>query len=179
MKFYTLSPKIGENSSLISIQNNEWVMLGQGHLLAQNFEEPVLCELDEEFESGEMATLYQDRGVIATQAFCDQLMALGVDNIEVKNAVVRSADGSREYANYRLLNILGRIAGADLDASEVQSLGDGMNIIDSLVMRKDAVGDSKIFVVDEDPDCIVVNQQIYEALSVKYADLYFAEVTLV
>jgi len=179
MKYYTLARKMSDNPTLVSIKNNQWVALGQGHVLAENFESPVLCELDEEFVRGEMASLYQARGVICLQAFVDELVALGVDNIEVKPAIIRSEDGTKEFDQYVLLNILGRVAGADLGASEVQSLGEGMNLIDSLVFAKDALEGRKLFLVDEDTNCIVVNEHLYTALNAKFDDLFFEEVSLV
>lgn len=180
MKYYTLARKMPEeNPTLLTIVNNPWTPLGQGHLLPEGFDEPVECELDPEFGLGEMATFYQARGVICTQALVDDLVSLGVDNIEVKKAIVRTADGEATFDHYVLLNILGRVAGADMDASDAQTLGAGIHVIDSLVFSKDAALGRKLFLVDEDTQCIVVNEPIYLALKDKYQDLYFEGVTLV
>jgi len=126
-----------------------------------------------------MASLYQARGVICLQALVDELVSLGVDNFEVKPAIIRSKGGAKEYDQYVLLNILGRVVGADIDASDAQCLGEGMNLIDSLVFAKDALEGRKLFLVDEDTNCIVVNEQIYTVLEAKFDDLFFEEVVLV
>lgn len=179
MKYYTLARKVLSGSALISNDNNYWTPFCTGHLLPDNFESPLVCVLDEGSENATLPTMFEDPAVIVKPEMYQLLVSLGLDNFEVNEVVIRSEDGSREITDYVFLNILGRIAGADLDASDVQSIGEGMNIIDTLVMDKSAVRGKRLFLVDEDTDCIVIDEEVYKALSSEFDDLYFEEVTLV
>jgi len=128
---------------------------------------------------GKMASFYQARGLICTQAFVDVLLSICADNIETKNVVIHTHRQGLSSENYVLLNIVGCVSGANLQASDTQHLGDGMFIIDALALSKEAVIDKKIFLIQEDTSCVVVNEEVFLALGKQFNDLYFEEVQLI
>lgn len=176
MKYYLMARKVRENSTLLDQVSHELVEFSTGNLLPDNFEEPFVVELDEEFIDGDMATFYMDPAIIGTKAFYQDLLKLGVDNIEVKQVVIQDNVNDKTNHDYLLMNIIGRVSCADMEASDYAEIGEGINVINKLVIDPSKVRDLSLFLVNEDTDCIVVNEHIYTYLKEKkYPDIYFEE----
>ncbi len=176
MKYYQMARKVSANSTLLDQESHDLVAFCSGHLFPKDFNGPFIVSLDAEFIDGEMATLYMDPAVIATKAFYKDLTDLGIDNIEVQPVIIQDHVNNRQIHDYVLLNIIGRVSCADMDASEYSELGDDMNIIDKLVINPAKTHGLLFFVVHEDTDCIIVHEKIYKALAAKgYHDIYFEE----
>jgi len=123
-----------------------------------------------------MATLYLDPAVIATKTFYQDLTRLGIDNVEARQVVIQDNINNKTYDNYLLLNIIGRVSCANMEQSDYRTLGDGMNIINNLVIDSKKTHGLDFFLVHEDTDCIVISERIYSYLNNKsYDDLFFEE----
>jgi len=176
MKYYQMARRLDENSTLLDQVSHQLVEFSSGHNLPKNFDAPLIVSLDEEFIDGEMATFYMDPAVIGTKRFYGELKTLGIDNIEVKPVVIQDNANNREIHDYVLLNILGRISCADMGRSEISEIGNGMNIIDKLVIDASKTHGMQLFLVHEDTDCIVISERVFNALNAKgYSDIYFEE----
>ncbi len=176
MKYYLLADTNYENSTLLDQVSHRRVPFSTGHFLPKDFQDPFIVELDPDFIKGEMATLYLDPAVIATKAFYHDLTKLGIDNIEARQVVIQDNINNKSYDNYLLLNIIGRVSCANMEHSEYRTLGDGMNIINKLVIDSTKTHGLEFFLVHEDTDSIVISERIYTYLNNKeYGDLYFEE----
>lgn len=200
MKYYQMSDKItegqwdGKEPSVIYQQSHDWVQTKTGSFLidyendkvnGEPFKGPLICELDDEDETGKMPTFYTSPALIAKKSFYKDLVEIGVDNIEVHPVVINDSVNNRTVNDYVLLNIIGRISCAAMDESDYERLNDdadpddpydSMNVINELVIDATKVGQHDLFVVHEDTDCIVISERVYKHLKNKgYTDIYFEE----
>lgn len=179
MKYYIMTRKVSENSTLLDQLSHELIEFSTGNLFPTHFEGELITELDSDFINGVMPTFYTDPAVIGTKKFYQDLIELGVDNIEVKGAVIQDNVNNKIINDYLLLNILGRISCANMEKSEYSNLGDELNIIDKLVINPNKTHGQELFLVHEDTDCIVISERIFDGLSKKgYPDIYFEELEL-
>lgn len=176
MKYYLMARKVTENSTLLDQMSHELTEFSTGDFLPDDFQEPLICALDEDFINGQMATFYMDPAVIGTRKFYKDLQEIGVNNIETKAVIIQDNVNHRVHDDYLLLNIIGRVACADMSQSDYHALGEGINVINTLVIDASKTQGQEFFLIDEDTDCIVVSERIYKHLQSKgYPDLYFEE----
>lgn len=174
MKYYQMAIKLRENSTLLYQVSHDMVRLKTGQLFPEDFEEPFIAELDEDTIGGVMPTFFMSPAVIGTQAFYRDLLETGITNIEAKRAIIQDNVNNREYDNYMLLNIIGRVSCADMNHSDYHSLGEGMHIINKLVIDPAKTQGLELFLVHEDTGCIVVSERIHDHLIARgYQDIYF------
>lgn len=179
-KFYLMAKKTRANSTLIYQENNTFTSWKTGHLLSEYFESPLICNLDDEHLDGVLPSFYMSPAIIGKKEFYEDLLNCGVDNIEAKPVLIRDEVNKLEYKDYLLLNIVGRISCANLDESEYESIGDDMNIIDTLVLKKNNINNLNMFLVHEDTDCIVISEKVHSYLISKgYEDIYFEELKVI
>lgn len=180
MNYYLMARRVDENSTLLDQVSHELTEFSTGSLFPNDFEGPLIVSLDPEFENGEMATFYTDPAVIGRKEFYQGLKTLGIDNIETHGVIIKDVVKNIEIDDYVLMNILGRVSCADMDKSEYHELGEGMNVIDTLVLDATKIHSLKMFLVDEDTDCIVVDEDVYKWLKEQpFTDIYFEELTVV
>jgi len=179
-----MARKVREDSTLIYQRSHDFFELCTGHLLmdySQNdkgepFIGTFIGELNKDFINGKMPTFYTNPAVVATKAFYNDLIEIGIDNIEVHPTIIRDEVNNRNIEDYLLLNILGRISCAVMDQSDTNSLGDNMNIIDKLVIDGKKAEGHDLFLVHEDTDCIVISERVYDHINSKgYTDIWFDE----
>jgi hypothetical protein len=78
-----------------------------------------------------------------------------------------------------VLNIVGRIACADLAAGPGVELGPGIRVIDEPVLRKQALRDAMIFRLAEDPIQIIVSDALAGRIrAAGYQDIYLEELAV-
>ncbi len=53
------------------------------------FKGALICDLDDEDRTGVLPTLFMSPALIGTRAFHDDLLRIGVNNIEVQPAIIR------------------------------------------------------------------------------------------
>ncbi len=95
------------------------------------------------------------------------LAEAGVDNIESYSAVLLDKDGNVVPEEFRAINIIGRIACADLDASECEydDPDDPIGVdFDSLVIDEDRAMGQLFFRLHEAANGIVVHDSIRQAI---------------
>ena len=179
-KYYVMAEKALNESTIIYKKSHKRIPLKTGCPLPKDFKGPLICKLDEEHLNGIQPTFYMSPAIIGTRQFHQDLLDCGVDNIDAYEVVIKDELNDKQYNDHVLLNIIGRVSCADMTSSEVMSIGDGMNIIDKLVIDKDRMFDYNMFLVHEDTDCIVINEQVYKYLNDKgYKDIYFEEIEVV
>lgn len=185
MKYYLMAEKTEADGTILYQDSHVMASLKQGANLidyenddeeGEPFVGPLICKLDDEHVDGKMSTFFMSPAIIGTKEFYNDLLEIGIENIEVYPVIIRDEVNSRVFDDYLLLNIVGRVSCADMASSEYQALGDDMNIIDQLVLDASKVHDLDLFLVHEDTDCIVISEKVYLHLVNKgYTDIYFEE----
>ncbi|MFT7150918.1 MAG: hypothetical protein ACI82Q_002793 [Nonlabens sp.] len=175
-KYYLMAQKIPNNGTVIRKMSHSRTRLKTGGFLPSGFQPPLCCQLLGKFSGGTMSTFYQSPAVIGTKRFYQDLLDCGVDNMEVQPVVITDTVKNITFDNYLLLNIIGKVACADLEKSEYTEIGEGMNTVDKLVIDGVKTNGLLLFLLAEDTDCIVIHEQVYNHLQSKgYTDIYFEE----
>ncbi|QDF99450.1 hypothetical protein CJ010_24390 [Azoarcus sp. DD4] len=145
-----------------------------GHRFDADFVPPLVVQLDPELPNGKLPTFFESPAWIGTRSFHATLLAAGVANVEASPVEMHDDVNNRVIHDYLLLNIVGRVACVDMARSEIRSLGDGMNIIDRLVIDPARVPDLDLFVADEDTDCMIVSERLQRHIAAAgYGDIRF------
>lgn len=175
MQYYLMSPKASDRGTVISQVSHDFTVFKTGQPLENFGSPPMVCQLLGDFANGQLPTFYMSPAVIGTTEFYRELLECGVDNIEAFPAKILDPVTDREIDNYLLLNILGRKACTDMDASKYHTLAEGAYIIDKLVLDPGFLERDQgyIFVADEDTDCIIVNEPIYRHISSRFDVIHF------
>lgn len=174
MKYFRMAALHRPDGTVILLKTHHRAILKSGRLLEAGFESPVVVRLDDEHAAGRLPTFYESPAFIGTQAFHRALVEGGASNIETVPVVIQNRVAGTECHDYVLMNIVGRVACADLDRSQHRSLGPGMTIIDELVLKPGDFGDQHLFVAAEDTDVMIVSEQLQRHLSGRgYGDIVF------
>ena len=180
MKFYLMSRQMIPDGPIVYQRSHELVELKTGALLGLDFEPPFRVELDSELHNGELPTFFTQPAIIGTTQLYEDLKAIGLDNIQAFPAIIRDEVDDRTIEGYWLLNIVGAISCVDMDQSDYNTLSEGMNIIDYLILDGSKLHRFHLFLVAEDTDCIVVSEKVYDYLTSRgYDDIYFEELKTV
>lgn len=124
----------------------------KGNLIAEKFEKPFEFELWEYEEDGNgMAEYFYEDFPIMSDTLINALLEVGVDNLQTYPALLRDANG-QERSDYKVVNVIGKIAAADMDNSDYIDMG-GTGLI--------AVGFKKL---------VVDNTKTYDALMFRLAE---------
>lgn len=178
--YYLMAQKVPENGTVITQISHELTLFKTGQLFDDDFEEPFVCQLLGKFANGVMSTFYMSPAIIGTRQFYNDLVSCGVDNIQTKQVIIKDTVNNRIYDDYLLLNIIGRISCANMEESEYENIAEEVNVINRLVIDSSEVHGMKLFLVDEDTDCIVIDEQLYNCLSNKdYQDIYFEKLEMI
>ena len=173
--FYLMARKIAPDGALIRRKSHRFVRFKTGQPLGADFEAgPVVFKLDAELRNGPLPTFFSGPALVSTVGFYEDLKQSGVDCIEARPAVLEDPVDGRSIQGYVLLNIVGLVSCADMPASEAETLGEDMTIINRLVLNSKRLPEFDLFHVAEDTDNIVVSERVYRHLKAKnYPDVYF------
>ncbi len=104
-------------------------------------------------------------GLIGTKQFYNDLIEIGIDNIEVHPVIIRDLKNEVTVGNYLFLNILGRIdCTKTLDEDKIG------------IYAHKVPEHLNMFMLKEDPSYILVTETIYRHLKTKYEDIFFEEI---
>lgn len=146
------------------------------------FKGSLICDLDDEDQTGILSTVFISPALIGTKQFYQDLVTIGIDNIEVHPVVIRDLVNNKIIDDYLVLNVIGRISCAVMDQADHEQLNDeansdqpneSMNFINHLVVDSQKLGDLDLFLVHEDTDCILISEKLYNHLKeLGYTDPY-------
>lgn len=200
MKFYQMSDKIlletwdGKERPILFKRSHDFMQTKTGSIFVdytdddngEPFKGSLICDLDDEEQTGILPTFFMSPALIGTKQFYQDLLAIGVDNIEVHPVIIRDLVNDRVINDYVVLNVIGRVSCAAMDHSDYEQLNDqanpdqpneSMNFINDLVIDSRKLVDLDIFLVREDTDCILVSERVFQHIKSKgYTDIFFEEV---
>ncbi len=177
-RYYQMGRRVTPDGTIVYQRSHELFELKTGAPLEPGFEGPLRVELDRELPHGRMPTFYESPALIARKAFCEDLAAAGVSNLETVPAVIVNPEDGSENHDYLLLNIVGRVRCADMRRSRHRSIGPGMQVVDELVLAAGVPAGLDLFVADEDTDVMVVSERVHQRIAAKgYDDVWFEELS--
>lgn len=176
-KLYLMDCVTPPDGALIRRHSHRLLRFKTGQPLDPALEGPIVFRLDEELRRGPLPTFFSVPALVARRAFCDDLLALGVDNIETRSALLEDPVDGRRIEGYLYLNVVGLVAGADLARSSSEELGPGMTVINELVLDYDRFPDLDVCLLAEDPDNLIVSERVRDHLGGRgYDDVFFEEI---
>jgi len=128
--------------------------------------EPLELELDPA-QPGPLKEMYNLEMLVMSERLVEALQKAGVDNLQVFRAVIADPVTGTRRTDYRVVNIVGCVAAADL-ANSVWTTPSGPPIVDvdfdSLVIDERRAGGLLLFRLAECISAIVVHRAVREAL---------------
>lgn len=176
MKYYQMSDKVllenwdGTESVGLYMRSHALMQTKTGDFLVDYtdngvgapFEGALICDLDHEDSNGIFPTFFMSPALIGTKAFHQDLLEIGIHNIEVHPVIIRDHTNNRTIEDYVLLNVIGRVPCV---------------VMDDLAVDTSKLGQLELFLVHEDTSCILVSERVYRHLVNKgYTDIFFEEV---
>jgi hypothetical protein len=172
-----MARQLTPNGTLIYRVSHRFAQFRTGHSMGQEFAGPVVFKLDSELRNGDFPTFYTSPVLVARNKFVADLRSLKIDNIETYPAIIEDRVDGRKFDDYTFVNIIGAVACTDEAASEIESIGPDMNLINSLVLVRRKVPDFDLFLVAEDTSKMIVSERVYQHLSsAGYPDIFLEEV---
>jgi hypothetical protein len=134
-----------------------------GARLGGSIDLPLRYEIDEEDE-GELGSYLNESAPLLAEPLVNAMSAAGVTNIEVFDAVLRETRTSTEHSNYKAVNIVGIIKGADPSASDIESLEGLGSWVRRFRLDESVAKGELVFRLRESPSVVVVHRRVRDAL---------------
>ncbi len=128
---------------------------------------PVELTWDPDTEMGDRVTYYDwAPPVLMRKDLLAALRAAGVDNLEDYPAIIHSKRGNPDCLDYVAVNVIGAIAAANLEESEISDEGNGMidMSFDSLVIDEEKAGGQLLFRLAESVTTVIIHEKVVEQL---------------
>lgn len=166
------SPKVGKRAVIarqpdlrdFSVTGfSDWM---SGKPFSINFPQPLVFHLDK--SGGELSDFFPTGIPLMSKRMLGALKTVGVDNLEVFPALLLDGAGVAVAEEFVAINILGRVACANLDESECEFDDPDSPVgvdFDSLVIDEDRAGDHLFFRLHEAVNGIVVHDKVRAALA--------------
>jgi hypothetical protein len=125
--------------------------------------EPLVYTLDPACPGSIPAMIDGTEYPIMRDDVIEALRAVGVDNLELFEAVIVDPATGHEHRNYKAFNILGAVAAADMSKSVLASTSDSTVIdadFDSLSIDARRAAPFRLFRLAESVDAIVVDEAV-------------------
>jgi hypothetical protein len=171
-KYYVMGTTLGliDGMALDSMPDlpneakDDW-MYGQAFTVAPN--EPVCVDISDG-EEKRLPVSYYDHPPVATNEFIEALLEVGIDNLAIYDAVLRSwPDGEVEHKNYKAFNIIGLVKAAGPETEFATESRDGDASITKLQADTGAIKGLYMFRLAESWDTIVVHEKVKNHLESK------------
>ncbi|MCH9687512.1 MAG: hypothetical protein K0V04_39120 [Deltaproteobacteria bacterium] len=173
-----MTRKLPPDGALVNLTSHWEESFVSGRLLSTKFSPPVLFDLDAE-DGRVMPTFFVSPALLVRRSFAEALRNAGVDNIDTYEAIIRDPENEVTITDYQVLNIVGLVSCADMEESKVESLGEGINVIDTVVIDSTRVADVSLFRLAEDPINIVISDELHDQIvRMGYDDIYFEQLAL-
>ena len=176
-KVYWLDRQMVPDGALVYQNSHDLEVFKSGAPFDAGFKPPVLLTLDEELRKGPLPTFFTSPAFIAKKEIHKALVKLGVDNLQSYAAVIEDPVDGRKIKDYLFLNVIGAVACANMKRSKSESLGDGMTVINELVLNAKRVPDLDMFLLAEDTDKMLISELIAKYFRESaYPDVYLEEI---
>lgn len=177
MTYYMLGcfgPIDRDATEIHRIPRYDGVSWNRGTFIAADLPDPIVIHLDPE-QPGVLLPMYYKGVLVMSDAMIAALMAGGVSNLQCFNALLVDPFSAVERSDYKVVNIVGVIAAADLDKSVYRAYGTPLFDVefDSLVIDESKARGALMFRLAENISGIIIHEQVKAALenaSIPYLD---------
>jgi hypothetical protein len=125
--------------------------------------EPLIYTLDPRFPGAIPAMIDGTEYPIMRDDVVEALRAVGVDNLQVFEAVIVDPATGKEHRNYKAFNVLGAVAAADMSKSVLASTSESTVIdadFDSLAIDAARAANFHLFRLAESVNAIIVDEAV-------------------
>lgn len=168
-----------DRASLKNIPQFEDVFWNMGDIIRKELPDPI--EIDVNTDEGEaMVTMFHSGILIMTKGMVETLNNAGVNNLQVYNVVLYDRSKNISYNDYLAVNIVGKIACADMDKSNTTIHGEPIIDVDfdGIVIDESKIFGMLMFRIAECVSGIVVHDKVKTVLEkegIKYLDFILPE----
>jgi|SRR5882762_2759105 len=134
-----------------------------GALITDVVPTPLVYTLDAEYEGNPKPMYYEEGIPVIRDDVIEVLRGVGVDNIQYFDAVLKDPSTGKEHANYKAYNIVGVVACADMQASELMGTSNSSMLdvdFHALVIDEAKTGGLLLFRLAEKVSAIVVHEKV-------------------
>lgn len=164
--YYKIEPVFKDETITID-QISHWdYSLTLGEMQPKDMPEPIEYEVDTEIGGTYLPNTFLSEPVFSKK-FIQVLIACGVDNIQTYDVNIVNPDTKERIEGYQAVNIIGKIACANMDASECEKLIEDQYVFRKLVIKPLNTYDSYIFRLAQCTQVILVHEYIVKQLSPK------------
>ena len=153
-----LNPRVGLRK-IPSLPRGPWF---RGREITYPVKQPLRYGLDPHAK-GHLLPLYEASAPLFREDLLAALEKSGVDNLQLFDAVVIEPKTKVEHTNYKAVNIIGRVAAADMANSTLMNLPNpelfGQSF-DALAIDEKKAGGLLLFRLDESASAIVVHDRV-------------------
>ena len=172
--WFTKSASLGPAPQVAGVSS--WI---KGQLIDTPVPQPLpfTVEPDEDDrepdEPGVLLEMYQDSYVLMTKRLVDALQEAGVDNLQLFDAVISDPRTGMVSADYKVVNVVGVVACADLGKSTYTTSGAPLIDVsfDSLAIDEKRAGGLLLFRLAESLSAIIVHERVKSHLLAKGFDM--------
>lgn len=151
-----------------------------GELIIRQIPNPFIFELIPEFP-GKMKPMYEGSVPLMRDDLLDALISAGVDNLQVFPALIRDRVKGQDYENYKVVNIVGTVACANMtesirmDSEEEDDEEEGIIDVnfDSLVIDEEKARGALLFRLAEAVSAVIVHKQVRKLVEERVAGMTF------
>lgn len=162
--YYKIEP-VFEDETITIDQVPHWdYSLTLGEMQPENMPEPVEHEVDTEIGGSYLPTTFLSEPVFSKKLI-HELITCGVDNIETYEVNIVNSEAKARIEGYQAVNIIGKIACANMDASECEEIIENKYAFRKLVIKPLKTYDSYIFRLAQCTQIILVHEYIVKQLS--------------
>lgn len=174
--YYKIEPIFKDETVTID-QISHWdYSLTLGELQPKNMPEPIEYEIDTEIGGSYLPTTFLSEPVFSV-GFIQALINCGIDNIETYEVNIVNPDTGEHIEGYRAINIIGKIACADMDNSECERLIEDQYVFRQLIINPLKARGAYIFRLAQCTQIILVHEDIVKQLPTEFfKDLKFQPV---
>ncbi|MFH1175747.1 MAG: DUF1629 domain-containing protein [bacterium] len=131
--------------------------------IVKNIPIPLTYTLDPD-RPGNLVAMYEGmKYPIMRDDLIEALQAVGVNNLQLFEAIIRDPVTGREYSNYKAFNIVGVVSAADMEKSVLMGTSDSKMIdadFDSLVIDEKRAAPFRLFRLAENVSAIIVDDVV-------------------
>ena len=127
---------------------------------------PIVSNIRNGYETAVPGAFYGVPSILS-DALYSVLLAAGVDNLDVYDAVLRSEDGLVELKNYKAFNLIGLVKAADLKTSMFSAKNPSRSLdasFDKLVIDEEKIEGRLMFRLAEYTSAVVVHRSVRAAI---------------
>ena len=161
--YYKIEPVFKDKTITID-QISHWdYSLTLGEAQPKEMPEPIEYHVDTDIGGTYLPNTFLSEPIFS-KPFIQALLDCGIDNIQTHDVNIINPDTNQHIDGYQAVNIIGKIACADIDASECEKLTESQYVFRKLVIDSRKTHNAYIFRLAECTQIILVHEDVVKNL---------------